>query len=654
MIQATVQNLADLLDRTMLRDRHTLRRRLRGIERSQQAGREVDHGLSQVAADIERSVRRREDRQKALPKPTYPEHLPVVERREEIKEALAKHQVVVLCGETGSGKTTQLPKICLELGRGVAGLIGHTQPRRIAARTVAKRISEELESPLGQTVGFKVRFSDSLSENTYVKLMTDGILLAETQGDPYLEQYDTIIIDEAHERSLNIDFLLGYLKQLLPKRPELKLIITSATIDPQRFSRHFNDAPMLMVSGRTYPVETRYRPLISEDPDEEDMHAEEAILAAVDEVSREGPGDVLVFLTGEREIRETAEALRKHHPPETEILPLYARLSADEQMKVFKPHGRRRIVLATNVAETSLTVPGIRYVIDPGHARISRYNARNKVQRLPIEPISRASADQRKGRCGRVGPGVCVRLYSEEDFNTREEFTPPEILRTNLASVILQMKSLRLGEIQDFPFIEPPDYRQIKDGYQTLHELGAIDENNQLTPLGGMLARLPIDPRIGRMVLAAREEGCLDDVLVIASALTVQDPRERPLDMQQAADEAHSKWRDENSDFIGYLHLWRWFEEKREHLSTSQLRKACRTNFLSFVRMREWRDIYHQLKELVGELPPPPGQRRPTAPSRRGVPVRRDARSRRHGEGGNDTPTPSPRHVPGGQAEERR
>ena len=528
MIQATVQNLADLLDRTMLRDRHTLRRRLRGIERSQQAGREVDHGLSQVAADIERSVRRREDRQKALPKPTYPEHLPVVERREEIKEALAKHQVVVLCGETGSGKTTQLPKICLELGRGVAGLIGHTQPRRIAARTVAKRISEELESPLGQTVGFKVRFSDSLSENTYVKLMTDGILLAETQGDPYLEQYDTIIIDEAHERSLNIDFLLGYLKQLLPKRPELKLIITSATIDPQRFSRHFNDAPMLMVSGRTYPVETRYRPLISEDPDEEDMHAEEAILAAVDEVSREGPGDVLVFLTGEREIRETAEALRKHHPPETEILPLYARLSADEQMKVFKPHGRRRIVLATNVAETSLTVPGIRYVIDPGHARISRYNARNKVQRLPIEPISRASADQRKGRCGRVGPGVCVRLYSEEDFNTREEFTPPEILRTNLASVILQMKSLRLGEIQDFPFIEPPDYRQIKDGYQTLHELGAIDENNQMTPLGGQLARLPIDPRIGRMVLAAREEGCLDDVLVIASALTVQDPRERP------------------------------------------------------------------------------------------------------------------------------
>jgi ATP-dependent helicase HrpA len=603
MAEVDLQSLFAQLDGVMLRDRHFFRRQLRGIERAIEAGRAGEHGLAQVAADVERSRRWREERLGNLPKPVYPEHLPVVEKRAEIKEAIAKNQVIVLCGETGSGKTTQLPKICLELGRGVAGLIGHTQPRRIAARTVAKRISDELESPLGQTVGFKVRFADSLSENTYVKLMTDGILLAETQGDPYLEQYDTIIIDEAHERSLNIDFLLGYLKQLLPKRPELKLIITSATIDPERFSRHFNDAPMLMVSGRTYPVETRYRPLQSEDPDEEDMLMEEAILAAVDEVSREDRGDVLIFLTGEREIRETAEALRKHHPPETEILPLFSRLSADEQMKVFKPHGRRRIVLATNVAETSLTVPGIRYVIDPGHARISRYNARTKVQRLPIEPISRASADQRKGRCGRIAPGICVRLYSETDYNLREEFTPPEILRTNLASVILQMKSLRLGEIQDFPFIEPPDYRQIKDGYQTLHELGAIDENNQLTQLGRMLARLPIDPRIGRMVLAAREEGCLEEVLIIASALTVQDPRERPMDMQQAADEAHSKWRDENSDFVAYLHLWRWYEEKRAHLSTSQLRKACRTSFLSFVRMREWRDVYHQLKDVVGELP---------------------------------------------------
>ncbi|HEY7116987.1 MAG TPA: ATP-dependent RNA helicase HrpA, partial [Tepidisphaeraceae bacterium] len=521
---------------------------------------------------------------------------------------------------------TQLPKICLAAGRGERGLIGHTQPRRIAARAVAARIAQELGTEVGEAVGYKVRFTDHTRPDAYVKLMTDGILLAETQGDPWLEQYDTIIIDEAHERSLNIDFLLGYLRQLLPKRPDLKLIITSATIDPQRFSRHFNDAPILTVSGRTYPVEVRYRPLQSDDPEEEDLQMEEAILRAVDEVCREGPGDVLVFLTGEREIRETAESLRKHHPPETEILPLYARLSADEQMKVFKPHGRRRIVLATNVAETSLTVPGIRYVVDPGYARISRYSARNKVQRLPIEAISRASGDQRKGRGGRIGPGICVRLYSEEDFTLREEFTVPEILRTNLASVILQMKSLRLGEVQDFPFIEPPDYRQIRDGYQTLHELGAIDEDNQLTPIGGQLARLPIDPRIGRMILAAREEGVLDDVLVIASALTVQDPRERPLDMQQAADEAHSKWRDENSDFVSYLHLWRWFREKRDHLSTSQLRKACRTSFLSFVRMREWRDVHHQLKELLGELPPI-NPRRPDQVPRGGTEVKRHKRT---------------------------
>jgi ATP-dependent RNA helicase HrpA len=653
MLDLDLQSLDDRLNQTMLRDRHTLRRRLRGIQRSHDQGRDVSHALTQVAADIDRSLRRRQQRQRDLPKPTYPDPLPVVERREEIKQAIANNQVIVLTGETGSGKTTQLPKICLELCRGVAGLIGHTQPRRIAARSVAKRIAQELDSPLGHAVGYKVRFSDQLSDQTCIKLMTDGILLAETQSDPYLEHYDTIIIDEAHERSLNIDFLLGYLKQLLPKRPELKLIITSATIDPQRFSKHFNNAPMLTVSGRTYPVELRYRPLQSEDPEEEDMQMEDAILAAVDELSREGSGfrvqgsgtekgtgafssppqsaignpqsaippaseqvqrssftvqrpeahDILIFLTGEREIRETAESLRKHHPPETQILPLYARLSADEQNKIFKPHNRRRIVLATNVAETSLTVPGIRYVVDPGYARISRYNARNKVQRLPIESISQASADQRKGRCGRVAPGVCIRLYSEEDFNTRDPFTPPEILRTNLASVILQMKALRLGEIQDFPFIDPPDYRQIRDGYQTLHELGAIDEDNQLTPLGAQLARLPIDPRIARMILAARDENCLEEVLIIASALSVQDPRERPLDMQQAADEAHSKWRDENSDFLAYLHLWTWYEEKRAHLSTNQLRKACRQNFLSFVRMREWREIHHQLKELVGELP---------------------------------------------------
>jgi ATP-dependent helicase HrpA len=603
-----LSNLYQQLDRAMRRDRHSLRRRLRGIERSAQSGRDTDRALLAVAADIERSVRRREHRQRNLPKPTYPDNLPVVEKRDDIKAAIAKNQVIVLCGETGSGKTTQLPKICLELGRGVEGLIGHTQPRRIAARSVARRIAEELETSVGRAVGFKVRFSDQVSDDTHVKLMTDGILLAETQGDPFLEQYDTLIIDEAHERSLNIDFLLGYIKQLLPKRPDLKVIITSATIDPQRFSKHFNDAPILMVSGRTYPVEVRYRPLQSEDPEEEDLHLEEAILRAVDECAGAGPGDILIFLAGEREIRETAEALRKHHPPETDILPLYARLSAEEQMKVFKPHQGRRIVLATNVAETSLTVPNIRYVIDPGHARISRYSARNQVQRLPIESISRASADQRKGRCGRVGPGVCIRLYSEEDFNSREQFTPPEILRTNLASVILQMKALRLGDVTEFPFIEPPDYRQVRDGYQTLHELGAIDENNELTETGRQLARLPIDPRIGRMILAAREENVPEDVLVIAAALSVQDPRERPMDMQDAADHAHEKWRDENSDFLAYLHLWRWFEDRRAHLTTSQLRKACRTSFLSFVRMREWREIHTQLKELVGELPPISGQ----------------------------------------------
>jgi len=613
MTVADLQSLHARLDKCMLRDRHVLRRRLRGIERNLELGGPADQALDQFLAKMNDSIAWREERQQNLPKPTYPEQLPVVEKRDDIRAMIARHQVVVLCGETGSGKTTQLPKICLELGRGVAGLIGHTQPRRIAARSVAKRVADELSSPLGQTVGFKVRFADQLSENTYIKLMTDGILLAETQSDPFLENYDTIIIDEAHERSLNIDFLLGYLKQLLPKRPELKLIITSATIDPERFSKHFSDAPIMMVSGRTYPVEVRYRPLQSEDPEEEDLVMEDAVVKACDELAREGPGDVLVFLSGEREIREVAELLRKHHPPETEILPLYARLSVEEQMKVFKPHGRRRIVLATNVAETSLTVPGIRYVIDPGTARISRYNARNKVQRLPIEPISRASADQRKGRCGRIGPGTCIRLYSEEDFNTREQYTQPEILRTHLASVILQMKSLKLGEITDFPFVEPPDYRQVRDGYQTLHELGAIDENNELTELGRHISRLPIDPKIGRMILAAREEDCLEDVMIIASALSVQDPRDRPMDMQQAADEAHSKWKDENSDFLSYLHLWRWFEEKQRHLSGSQLRRACKASFVSYVRMREWRDIHSQLKDVVAELPPSRASQHPPA-----------------------------------------
>ncbi len=542
------------------------------------------------------------DRLANLPRPTYPLELPVVARREEIAKAIAENQVVVLCGETGSGKTTQLPKICLELGRGVAGLIGHTQPRRIAARSVAMRLAHELDSPLGHAVGYKVRFSDQLSGNTYIKLMTDGILLAETQGDRYLNQYDTIIIDEAHERSLNIDFLLGYLKQLLPKRPELKLIITSATIDPQRFSKHFNDAPILNISGRTYPVEVRHRPLQSEDPEEEDRQMIPAILQAVDELAKDGPGDVLIFLTGEREIRETAEALRKHHPPQTEILPLYARLSTEEQMRVFAPHAGRRLVLATNVAETSLTVPGIRYVVDPGFARISRYSPRSKVQRLPIERISRASADQRKGRCGRVAEGVCIRLYSEADYLSREEFTAPEILRTNLASVILQMKAFRLGEVQDFPFVEPPNYRAIRDGYQTLHELGAIDAQNQLTAAGHLLARLPIDPRLGRMILAAEREDCLEEVLVITAALAVQDPRLRPLDQSDAADAAHAQFRDEHSDFISYLKLWQFYHDHARHLSTNQLRKLCQDNFLSYVRLREWHEVHQQLRTLTREM----------------------------------------------------
>ena len=597
----TVHGLVQRIGECMLRDRRHLRNRLERATHLLRTGKPADRLLVQIGEDVDASIDRRQRRANSIPAIHYPPELPVAEKRQEIAKAIAENQVVVLCGETGSGKTTQLPKICLELGRGVAGLIGHTQPRRIAARSVAMRIAQELETSLGQVVGFKVRFTDTVSENTCVKLMTDGILLAETQNDRLLEQYDTLIIDEAHERSLNIDFLLGYVRQLLPKRPDLKLIITSATIDPQRFSRHFRNAPILMVSGRTYPVELRYRPLASEDPDEEDMQMPDAILAGVDELSREGRGDILIFLSGEREIRETAELLRKQNLPGTEILPLYARLSADQQMRVFQSHQNRRIVLATNVAETSLTVPGIRYVIDPGHARISRYSTRNKVQRLPIEKISRASADQRKGRCGRVAAGICVRLYSEADYDSRLQFTDPEILRTNLASVILQMKALHLGDVQDFPFIDPPDYRAIRDGYQTLHELGAIDEKNELTPLGMDLAKLPIDPRIGRMILEAVHEDCLREVLIIASALSVQDPRERPLDRQEEADIAHGKFRDESSDFLSFLKLWDFYHDSSRELSTNKLRKLCQQNFMSFVRMREWHDIHQQLLQIITE-----------------------------------------------------
>jgi ATP-dependent helicase HrpA len=611
-------SLVDRTERCALLDRHALRRRLRGLEHRRAAS----EAWRTFEAEVDRAVRRVEERRAKLPKPTYPSELPVAQKKDEIAKLVAENQVVVVCGETGSGKTTQLPKICLELGRGVIGMIGHTQPRRIAARTVAARIAQELGVALRNEVGYKIRFGDETSRDTYVKLMTDGILLAETQHDRMLEQYDTIIIDEAHERSLNIDFLLGYLRQLLPKRPELKLIITSATIDPQRFSKHFNDAPIIEVSGRMYPVEVRYRPLksieeLEHDPEEndaagssahravveEDLDPIDGIVRAIDELWAQSKGDTLVFLPGEREIRDTADALSKQITgTDVEVLPLYGRLASDQQMRVFQSSQKRRIVLATNVAETSLTVPNIRYVIDPGVARMSRYSARTKVQRLPIEPISQASANQRKGRCGRVMEGVCIRLYSEEDFAARPAYTEPEILRTSLASVILQMKYLNLGPVEEFPFIEPPDMRQIRDGYHTLRELGALDDEHNLTPIGCSLARLPIDVRIGRMILQSIEEDCLDEVLIIASALSVQDPRSRPFDQVEAADAAHAKYRDETSDFLSYLRLWNFLKRKEGELSTRQFRRFCTENFLSFIRVREWQDVHGQLRQMVHEM----------------------------------------------------
>ena len=546
-------------------------------------------------------------RRAALPRPEFPEDLPVSARRGEIAQAILDNQIVIVCGETGSGKTTQLPKICLELGRGVEGLIGHTQPRRIAARSTASRIAQELKSELGGVVGYKIRFTDQVSPRSYVKLMTDGILLAETQGDPNLTQYDTIILDEAHERSLNIDFLMGYLKTLIlgGARPDLKLIITSATIDADRFSRHFNNAPVIEVTGRMFAVEVRYRPFDEEK--NEDFDLNDAITQAVEETARSGPGDVLVFLPGEREIREAAEALRKLHPPPgekaREILPLFARLSAADQERVFKPHGGQRIVLATNVAETSLTVPGIRYVIDSGLARVKRYSYRNKVEQLRVEKISQAAAQQRAGRCGRVASGICIRLYDEEGFKRRSDFTDPEVLRSSLASVILRMKSLGLAEIEEFPFIDPPAPKAIADGYALLQELGALDEDQFLTEIGRQLARLPLDPRIGRMVLAAKAEGSLAEVLVIAAALSVQDPRERPMDRAQAADMAQKRFDHEKSDFISYLKLWQFFDELLTHKkSNRKLRDECQAHFLSHIRMREWRDVHSQLKELVSEM----------------------------------------------------
>jgi len=534
-----------------------------------------------------------------VPSVTYPADLPVSARRDDIVAALHDSQVLVVAGETGSGKTTQLPKMCLEAGRGVRGLIGHTQPRRIAARAVAERLADELgEDGVGGTIGYQVRFTDRSSDDTLIKVMTDGILLAELQHDRMLRRYDTIIIDEAHERSLNIDFLLGYLAQLLPQRPDLSLVITSATIDTGRFAAHFGGAPVIEVSGRTYPVELRYR------PPGEDVDQVQAITDALLELRAEGPGDVLVFLSGEREIRDTAEAVARLELPDTDVLPLYARLSAAEQHRVFSSHPGRRVVLATNVAETSLTVPGIRYVVDPGTARISRYSARTKVQRLPIERVSKASADQRKGRCGRVADGICIRLYDEEDFESRPDFTDPEILRTSLASVILQMTSLGLGDIAAFPFVDPPDRRGIRDGLDLLHELGAIEPTTdgharRLTPVGRKLARLPVDPRLGRMVAEASAQGCLRDVLVIAAALSIQDPRERPLDKQQAADEQHRRFRDEHSDFASILNLWRYLQEKQAELSSSAFRRLCRAEFLHYLRVREWQDLHSQLRRAA-------------------------------------------------------
>ncbi len=596
--QNSIQQLFSKLDQCMLAEQFVLRKRLYGLQHRAKEGKPVESALLKITQAVETSIALKTHRLQQLPKPSYPEGLPVSERREDIKKIIAAHPVVILAGETGSGKTTQLPKICLELGRGVNGYIGHTQPRRLAARSLATRIAEELNSEVGKAVGFKVRFSDQTRPESYIKIMTDGILLAEMQQDRYLNQYDTIIIDEAHERSLNIDFLLGYLKQLLPKRPDLKVIITSATIDTERFSKHFDNAPVVEVSGRTYPVDLRYRPLYESEEQGTDMV--QGILDAVDEISRQDRrGDMLIFLPGEREIRETAEALRKHHPHDSEVLPLFARLSASEQGRIFQPSRKQRIVLATNVAETSLTVPGIRYVIDPGVARISRYSYRSKVQRLPIEAISQASANQRAGRCGRIAAGVCVRLYSEDDFNGRDEFTAPEIQRTNLASVILQMKGLGLGDIEAFPFVDAPDSRMVNDGYKLLQELGAIDRQQKLLERGRKLARLPIDPRIGRMLLAAIDEGALAELLVIASALSIQEPRDRPADKQQAADEKHSEFKDEDSDFLIYLNLWNWFQQQKAQLSRNQLRKLCKKQFISYLRMLEWQDIH---KQLAGQL----------------------------------------------------
>ena len=599
------QSLFSQLIDIMLVDKRRLSARIHGIGKikSQEAQQAV---ADEIQQQIEQARLRVESRKSAVQNPiVFPESLPVSQRKAEIEKLLSEHQVIVVAGETGSGKTTQLPKMCLELGFGNLGTIGHTQPRRIAARSVAARIAEELQTELGDLVGYKVRFNDHISDNTQIKLMTDGILLAEIQTDRFLNQYSCLIIDEAHERSLNNDFILGYLKQLLPRRPDLKVIITSATIDVERFSKHFNNAPIIEVSGRTYPVEVRYRPVAEED----DQDQLQGILNAVDELQAEGRGDILIFMNGEREIRDTAEALQKQNLKHTEILPLFARLSAQEQNKIFHPSGLNRIVLATNVAETSLTVPGIKYVIDPGTARISRYSYRTKVQRLPIEPISQASANQRKGRCGRVSEGICIRLYSEEDFNNRPEFTDPEILRTNLASVILQMTALGLDDIEAFPFVDAPDKRHIQDGVKLLEELGAFEtvqtksgEKRRLTTIGRQLAQLPVDPRLAKMLLSAVDFGSVYEVMIIVSALSIQDPRERPTDKQQASDEKHRRFADKKSDFLAFLNLWHYVQEQQKELTKNQFRRQCQKDFLNYLRIREWQDIYQQIRLAVREM----------------------------------------------------
>ncbi len=591
------------LDRCLSQDKHQLKRQLHHLRTDAQKGRDIQTKLAQLQLRLQHSQQRYEQRRASIPALNFPD-LPVTEKKEDIAQLIQQNQVVIVCGETGSGKTTQLPKICLAAGRGVSGFIGHTQPRRIAARTVADRIAEELGQKIGVSVGYKVRFHDQTHPQSLIKLMTDGILLAESQTDPYLNQYDTIIIDEAHERSLNIDFLLGYLKWLLPKRPDLKLIITSATIDPERFATHFGNAPIINVSGRTYTVEIRYRPIEqSEEDDETDDALQQAILQAVDELHREIRGDILIFLTGEHEIRETAESLRKHHPAHCEILPLYAKLSVAEQERVFKPQSQVRIVLATNVAETSLTVPGIRCVIDTGHARISRYSHRSKIQRLPIEKISQASANQRAGRCGRVAEGICIRLYSPDDFAGRPLFTEPEILRTNLSSVILQMTALKLGDIEDFPFVEPPESKMIRDGKTMLHEVHALDKDGQLTETGRQLAKIPADPKLARMLLAAADEHCLTEMAIIVSGLSVQDPREKPADKMAQAEQKHAAFRIPESDFLTLLNIWNVFEEQKKHLTNNKLRHYCKQQFLSYLRMREWHDIHTQIMQVVkGEL----------------------------------------------------